>query len=198
MSSEGISLDVMGLDGIGRMLGILADAVDADAVRRINTGVVRPTQGPPGFPTIMRKRWSLEEQVKEAFKQEGKTVQMAGWANYLKEPKYAAFKAAQGGGTQVGIWEGSANPLFRTFLLGDPDHRELITEEGFEWGSARYYAWRFHEGGYQRWDKVDADGRPIVVISDRMMFEVSRATQRYVMGTLRAAGLPPSTVRFNL
>ncbi len=190
-----MSLNVLGLDGVDRALGILASAFGPDDILQINRGIIRPTAGPPGMPNIMRNRWTLEEQVADAFKRQGRSVNQAGWVGYVNEPKYEAYKKAKGGGKKIGIWKNSERPLDMTFRLGDPDHIEEVTIDGFEWGSKRYYAYDFHIGQWQRWDQVDAPGRQIIDINERMMLEVARAHQRYVVGKLRSQGQSIRNVR---
>lgn len=194
--SDELSLEVAGLDGIERALGILASCFDADSMLQIHNGIIRPTPGPPGMPSIMRKRWSIEEQIAEAFENEGQTVNQSGWARYGAEPKYAAYKQARKGGTQVGIWQNAESPLKDTFLRKDhPDHIEYVRFDGFGYGSKRYYAWNFHEGQYQPWDGVQAPARRIFQVTDRFLAEVARGHQRYVMGKLRAEGRSVDNVR---
>lgn len=194
----GTSLDVLGMDGVDRALGVLAGTFKPSDLLAINRGIIRPHGGVAGMPSIMRRRWTLEEQVMDAFKHQGRTVVQAGWVGYNFEPKYAQHKIDKRAGLKVGIWRGSERPLHVTFLMHDPDHIESVGVNGFEWGSKRYYAWRFHVGGWQRWDKVDAPPRPIINIDDRMMLEVARGHQRYLVAKLRAEGLTMRDVRIIL
>jgi hypothetical protein len=183
-----LSVDLIGADGLQRALGIMAEALTADEREQVLRGAIRPTPGPGGLQSIVRPAFTLDVQSQDAFGNEGRTALQSGWTGYSNEPRYAAFKGDKGGGGKVGIWRGANRPLFLTFLRGNPDHIERVTPNGFEWGSRRYYAGRFHEGGFQPWDRVRAPARRIVVVDNRFALEVARGYQRFVSYKLRAAG----------
>jgi len=194
-----IQIKTFGLDGVQRAIGIMADAIDADDMRRFHEGVIRATPLPgSSSETIMRKGFSLEEQAVDAFDREGRTKLLGGWEGYGNEPRYAEYKDQRGGGSKIGTWEGSANPLSSTFLRGSADHIEDIGGDGFRWGSARYYAGSFHGGQFQTWDEVDAPAREIVVVNEQFAREVCRGMQRYVVYKVRQQGGDFSGVRVTL
>ena len=196
--SDALTLEVPGLGGIEQAIGILASCFDSAAMLQIHTGLVRPTAGPPGMPNIMLNRWTMEEQVTEAFANEGVNVNAAKWVGYGNEPKYAAHKLEKGGGSTIGIWDNAESPLKDTFKKDSADHIESITIDGVQYGTKRYYAWDFHTGTYQPWDGVQSPERPIFLITDRYLFQVAKAHQRYVLGKLRAEGQSIQGLRVNL
>jgi hypothetical protein len=193
-----IQIRTLGLDGVDRALGIMADAVGPAEMRRFQEGVIRPMPLTGSSEPIVRKGFTLEEQAVTAFANEGKTKLLGGWEAYASEPRYAEYKAERDAGGKVGTWQGSSNPLSSTFLRGSADHIEDITADGFRWGSARYYAGLFHDGQYQPWDDVQAPAREIVVVNEQFAREVARGLQRLVVYEVRAKGGNISTVRVNL
>lgn len=193
-----LSLDIMGLDGVRRAVGIMADAFDAQAMTQINTSILRPTPGPGTSQPIMRAKFTLEQQAEDAFANEGQTALLGGWQGYSREPKYLERKEAKGGGSKIGIWTGSRRPLFATLKKGHPQHVEQVDANGFVWGTRRSYAGRFHEGGYQKWDDVVHPGRPIVVVDRQFGREVARAYQRWLRFKLKAEGRSIADLRVNL
>lgn len=188
----------LGLDGVQRALGIMADAIGDAEMRRFQEGVIRPIPLTGTSEPIVRKGFTLEEQAVDAFANEGRTKLLGGWEAYGSEPRYEEYKAERDAGGKVGTWAGSSNPLSSTFLRGSADHIEDVTSDGFRWGSARYYAGHFHDGQYQPWDDVQAPARPIVVIDERFAREVARGLQRLVVYEVRAKGGNIATVRVNL
>lgn len=178
----------------------MASSFDATDMVKIHTGIIRPTPGPGGMPSIVRARYTLEGQIRDAFEKEGRTSLNGGWRDYSSEPIYAAHKLGKNAGQKVGIWDGSKRPLRDTFLnQSNPDHVETITSRGFSYGSRRGYAGTFHEGGVlQPWDKILQPGRVIVVVNDQFALEVARGHQRYIVGKLREQGTDISTIRIIL
>jgi hypothetical protein len=193
-----LNVALTGTDGLRRAVGIMAEALTADERQLVLTAAIRPTSGPGGLQRIVRKGFTLEEQSDDAFDREGRTALNSGWEGYAREPRYAGHKEERGGGKQVGIWRGAKRPLFLTFRRGHPEHIETVTPNGFVWGSRRMYAGRFHEGGFQPWDKVRAPARPIVVVNERYALEVARGYQRLVVYKLRSEGRSIDSVRVNL
>lgn len=193
-----LSVDILGIDGIRRTLGVMASAFDAASMATINESIIRPTSAPGTSQPIMRAAFTLELQAKVAFQNEGRTVLNAGWQGYSREPKYLAIKKARGAGTKVGIWAGSTRPLFATFQKGNRQNIARVDARGFVWGSNRAYAGRFHEGGYQRFDDMIHPARPIVVINREFGREVARAYQRWLSFKMKAAGSGLGNLRVNL
>ena len=193
-----LNVSVLGIDGIRRAVGIMADAFDAASMTTINESIMRPVPGPGTSQPIMRAAFTLEQQAEDAFANEGNTALLGGWEGYSREPKYLARKTAQGGGRKIGIWEGSRRPLFATFKKGHPQNIARADAEGFVWGSRRSYAGRFHEGGYQRFDDIVHPGRPIVVVDRQFGREVARAYQRWLVFKLKAEGRSIDGLRVNL
>ena len=193
-----LDVSVLGIDGIRRAVGIMADAFDAQAMTEINTSIMRPVPGPGTSQPIMRAEFTLQGQADAAFANEGRTALLGGWIGYSREPRYAAYKEARGGGNRVGIWTGSKRPLFATFNRGNSDHIERVDASGFVWGSRRSYAGRFHEGGYQPFDDITHPARPIVVIDRQFGREVARAYQRWLVFKLRSEGRSIEGLRVNL
>jgi len=193
-----LNVDILGIDGIRRALGVAASAFDAASMTTINSSIIRPTPGPGTSQPIMREAFTLEVQSREAFAQEGKTALLGGWEGYSREPIYAALKQRKGGGSRVGIWDGSKRPLFETFRKNHPEHIESVDAAGFVWGSRRSYAGRFHEGGFQPFDKIRHPGRPIVIVDRQFGREVARAYQRWLAFKLRSEGRSISNLRINL
>jgi hypothetical protein len=193
-----LNVDILGIDGIRRALGVAASAFDAASMTTINSSIIRPTAGPGTSQPIMREAFTLEVQSREAFAQEGKTALLGGWEGYSREPIYAALKQRKGGGSRVGIWDGSKRPLFETFRKNHPEHIESVDAAGFVWGSRRSYAGRFHEGGFQPFDKIRHPGRPIVIVDRQFGREVARAYQRWLAFKLRSEGRSISNLRINL
>lgn len=192
-------LQVVGFEGLQRAIGIMADAFSPADMRAIHEGIIRTMPAPGTSEPIMRTGYTLTEQARDAFANEGRTKLLGGWEGYAGEPRYAEYKDERGGGNQVGIWSGSARPLWETFTdPQNPDHVEDIGAEGFRWGSARYYAGSFHDGQFQTWDEVDAPARNVFVINEVFAREVARAHQRYIVAKLRAEGSDISSVRVNL
>jgi hypothetical protein len=142
-----LDVSVLGIDGIRRAVGIMADAFDAASMTTINESIMRPVPSPGTSEPIMRAAFTLEQQAEDAFANEGNTALLGGWEGYSREPKYLARKTAQGGGRKIGIWEGSRRPLFATLRKGNPENIARADASGFVWGSRRSYAGRFHEGG---------------------------------------------------
>jgi len=62
-----LDVNVLGLDGIRRAVGIMADAFDAQAMTEINTSIMRPVSGPGTSQPIMRAEFTLEGQADAAF-----------------------------------------------------------------------------------------------------------------------------------
>ena len=193
-----LAVDILGIDGIRRTLGVMASAFDAASMVKINESIIRPTPAPGTSQPIMRAAFTLEMQARIAFENEGRTVLNAGWQGYSREPKYFAMKKARGAGSKVGIWAGSTRPLFATFEKGHRQNISKIDARGFIWGSKRAYAGRFHEGGYQRWDDIIHPGRPIVVVNREFGREVARAYQRWLSFKMKAAGGGIDNLRVNL
>jgi hypothetical protein len=193
-----LNVDVLGIDGVRRALGVAAEAFDARSMTKINTAIMRPVAGPGTSQPIMRAEYTLQGQSDAAFANEGRTALLGGWIGYSREPKYAARKEEKGGGKRVGIWSGSRRPLFATFRPGNAEHIERADAKGFVWGSRRNYAARFNEGGYQRFDDVIHPGRPIVVIDQQFAREVARAYQRWLVFKLRSEGRSIDGLRVNL
>ena len=193
-----LDVAVLGLDGIRRAVGIMADAFDARAMATINGAIIRPTPGPGTSQPIMRAPYTLEQQAEDAFANEGQTALLGGWQGYSREPVYLDRKIEKGGGRKIGIWTGSRRPLFATLKRGNPQHVEQVDSKGFVWGTRRSYAGRFHEGGYQKWDDVIHPGRPIVVVDRQFGREVARAYQRWLAFKLRAEGRSIGDLRVNL
>lgn len=193
-----LDVNVLGIDGIRRALGIMADAFDGAALTTINESIMRPTPGPGTSEPIMRAAFTLDQQARDAFASEGRTALLGGWEGYSREPKYLARKTAQGGGTKIGIWDGSRRPLFATLRDGHPEHIARADASGFVWGTRRSYAGRFHEGGFQPFDRVQHPGRPIVVVDRQFGREVARAFQRWLVFKLRAEGRSIEGLRVNL
>lgn len=193
-----LNVRIMGLDGVQRALGIMADAFDANDRQRICEAVMSPTAGPGGLQTIVRPGFTLEEQARDAFDSQGTNALQGRWTAYAAEPVYAAYKERKGGGGRVGIWSGSGRPLFLTFRKGHPENINKASPNGFEWGSRRTYAGRFHKGGYQPWDKIIAAGRLVVVVNDTFSREVARGHQRYIVAALRERGQSIENLRVNL
>ena len=193
-----LSVDILGIDGVRRALGIAASAFDSAAMQTINSSIIRPTAGPGTSQPIMREAFTLEVQSREAFQQEGKTALLGGWEGYSREPVYLEQKLKKGGGNKIGIWQGSKRPLFQTFRKNHPEHIESVDAAGFVWGSRRSYAGRFHEGGFQPFDKIRHPGRPIVVVDRQFGREVARAYQRWLAFKLRSEGRSIDGLRINL
>jgi hypothetical protein len=193
-----LNVRILGLDGVERALGIMASALDANDRQKVCEAVMHPTPGPGGLQRIVREGFTLEEQALDAFQSQGTNALQGRWTAYASEPKYAAYKEQKGGGGRVGIWSGSRRPLFLTFKKGHPENIARSSANGFEWGSRRYYAGRFHKGGFQPWDRVIAAGRPVVVVNDTFSREVARGHQRYVVYALRERGQGIQNLRVNL
>lgn len=194
-----LQVRTLGLDGVRRAVGILADAFSADDMRRVHAGIVRPEPLPGSSQPIVRRGFTLQEQAEDAFKNEGKTKLLGGWQAYGAEPNYKDHKDRRGGGSQVGIWQGSERPLFETFTdKNNPDHIEDVGAGGFKWGSSRYYAGSFHFGQWQPWDQVDAPARYVVVVNEVFAREVARGFQRYIVFKLRDEGKEFDTIRVAL
>jgi len=193
-----LDVSVLGIDGIRRAVGIMADAFDAASMTTINESIMRPVPGPGTSEPIMRAAFTLERQAEDAFANEGNTALLGGWEGYSREPKYLARKTAQGGGRKIGIWEGSRRPLFATLRKGHPENIARADASGFVWGSRRSYAGRFHEGGYQRFDDVVHPARPIVVVDRQFGREVARAYQRWLVFKLRSEGRSIEGLRVDL
>jgi len=193
-----IRLDMtpVGLDGTLRELGLLGSAFDGPARKKIAEGIIRPTLLPGGGANIMyRNGFTLEVQAKEAFASGGTNLLQGPWTGYSAEPKYAEHKARRNGGDRVGLWLGSERPLYRTFLLGDPDHIEVIEEDDWAWGSNRWYAGTFHMGQPRTpWDETQPP-RNIVVLNRTMGREAARAHLRYLA---RSQGQALDTFRVSL
>lgn len=193
-----LDVKVLGIDGVRRALGIAASAFDASSMTLINASIIRPMPGPGTSQPIMREAFTLEVQSRQAFDQEGKTALLGGWEGYSREPVYLAKKLKKGGGNKIGIWQGSKRPLFATFRENHPEHIESVNAAGFVWGSRRSYAGRFHEGGFQPFDKIRHPGRPIVVVDRQFGREVARAYQRWLSFKLRVEGRSIDGLRINL
>jgi hypothetical protein len=193
-----LDVSVLGIDGIRRAVGIMADAFDAASMTTINESIMRPVPGPGTSEPIMRAEFTLQGQADAAFANEGRTALLGGWIGYSREPRYAAYKEARGGGKRVGIWTGSKRPLFATFNRGNSENIARADASGFVWGSRRSYAGRFHEGGYQPFDDITHPARPIVVIDRQFGREVARAYQRWLVFKLRSEGRSIEGLRVNL
>ena len=99
-----LDVSVLGIDGIRRAVGIMADAFDAASMTTINESIMRPVPGPGTSEPIMRAAFTLEQQADDAFNNEGNTALLGGWEGYSREPKYLARKTAQGGGRKIDAW----------------------------------------------------------------------------------------------
>jgi hypothetical protein len=196
-----IRLDMtpVGLDGVDRALGLMERAFDGAARRMIATGIIRPTRLPgSGGNVMLRDGFTLERQAQDAFANGGTTALRGPWTGYSGEPKYAAHKARRGGGEQVGLWLGSQAPLYRTFMLGDGDHIEVVEDDQWSWGSARWYAGTFHAGQpVTPWGETQP-ARHVVTLNRDMGREGARAHLRYLAGWLRQNGQSISEFRVSL
>lgn len=193
-----LNVDILGIDGVVRAIGIMKNAFGSNEMRMINESIMSPVAGPGTSQFIMREQFTLEVQAKNAFDNEGNTALLGGWQGYSREPNYLAMKISRGGGKKIGIWQGSSRPLFATFRKGNRQNIYSATERGFIWGSKRAYAGRFHEGGYQKWDQIVHPARPIVVVDKYFGREVARAYQRWLSFTLKSKGGSIDNLRVNL
>lgn len=185
-------MQINGIKSLTRVLGVMAEAVGNP--EPVYQAAIRPF-APPGFPHVLiRREFTLERSVQAAFDNEGLNAYHRNrWVGYEREPRYAAYKRARGGGEQVGVWEGSKAPLMNTFNdRTNMDHVETVDERGFEWGSKRYYARAFSEGGTpQPWDGIPQPAREIIAVNDAWALEIARGFQRYVVYKAKLAGLAP-------
>jgi hypothetical protein len=194
-----LEMDVLGLDGIDRMLGLMQEAFDDQAVVTITTGIIRPTPLPGGGGNVMaHDSFTLERQVGEAFQNSGRTPLRAPWDAYSREPRYKRFKERRQGGDRVGIWEGSKTPLAETFLQGHPEHIEEVTSRGWRWGSSRRYAGTFHAGQPRQFLGEPQPPREVVVLDKRVAREAARAHLRFLASWLRLRGQGVARMRVNL
>jgi hypothetical protein len=216
-----LTMRVRGMEQLTRTIGLMENAVrDPSPIFR---AILRPYK-PPGFPrVIVRRGYSFTEIVEQKFAREGRSlIDGAVWVDYANEPRYAAMKKRQGGGEQIGIWEGSKSPLDQTFGL-TPYNRDAVWSAqpgpipeapgvgsrmaartgvegveqygpwGFRFGSLRYYASTFDSGGVmQPWDKVPQPARPVLVVNERVALELARGFQRYVVYLIDLRGGHPS------
>ena len=68
-----LDVSVLGIDGIRRSVGIMADAFDSASMTTINESIMRPVPGPGTSEPIMRAAFTLEQQAEDAFANEGNT-----------------------------------------------------------------------------------------------------------------------------
>lgn len=187
-----------GLDGVTRALSIARESIDADDMRVVFDGFIRPTEAPGGIGKIMANDgMTLEGQARLAFANEGSTPLRGKWAAYGDEPRYAEYKDERGGGRKVGTWDGSQRPLSETFTNpDDPDHIESNDGVDMNWGSRRAYAGGFHEGGrWQRWDQTRNPARHVIEINTKLGREHARGVLRYMAGKLKSQGRTMQSVR---
>ena len=196
-----VGLEFQGMDGVQRMLGIVATAFDDAAVTLAMQGVIRPTPCPGLSVPCVDAEYTLEEHAKQMFATEGTSqYNNRRWTRYGNEPRYEAYKTGRRAGGKVGTWEGSRNPLSRTLTdKNDPDHIERVGRGvvgmgsaggiGLEWGSTRWYAKAFDEGGpIQRWDNVEQPARPMrPVDSAELAFRAAKSMQRVLVGRINLA-----------
>lgn len=192
----GVGLTFVGLDGVERMLGVVAQAFDDAAVKLALQGVIRETPCPGLNVPVVDKKYTLEQHARDLFANEGTSeYSNRKWTRYGNEPRYEAYKTGRRAGSKVGTWEGSRNPLERTLTdRNDPEHIESVYAGagGFrmEWGSARHYARTFDEGGpVQRWDNVPQPARALrPVDSAELAFRAAKGMQRVLVGRLNLSG----------
>jgi len=192
----GAGLQFEGMDGLMRMVGIMEGAFDADAHRLVMEGMIRETDCPGLSVPVVDKELTMEQHWVSQFETEGTSAyNPTAWTRYGREPRYASYKQAQGGGGKVGTWDGSAFPLSETLIdKQSPEHVEqiVVTATGayFEVGSSRHYARDYSEGGrIQRWDGVDAPARTLrPVNTDKAAMACAKGYQRVLVGRLYLDG----------
>ena len=185
-----------GLDGVERMIGIVASVFDEDAHRLVMNGMIRETDCPGLNVPVVDKPQTMEQHWIDQFETEGKSAYNAEpWTRYGNEPKYERYKLALDAGNKVGTWDGSAFPLEETLTWRESaDHIERIevtsTGARFEVGSARHYARDFSDGGrMQRWDGVLTPARTLrPVNTDKGNLAMAKGYQRVLVGRLYLDG----------
>lgn len=150
-----------------------------------------------GYVPFLEPKWTLEGSTADAFDGGGlNAYRDKAWQGYQSEPRYEAYKLGADGGTDVLLWKDAGDPLIDTLLTkSHPEHLESMTTTGMQWGTARWYAGRLHEGGFwQDWDEVRPEGRPIIPdreVAAEVGFRVAKAVQRVVVASAKAAGESP-------
>lgn len=99
---------------------------------------------------IVTDEQAVAREVEQAFDNEGSNDAQPKWPALI--PPYLRAKTKAGGGTKRGIWAGSKNPLRDTFKPGHPENVLAITKRATSarvvYASKRYYAGRYHAGGF--------------------------------------------------
>lgn len=192
--SSAFRMEVNGDRTLTRVLGVAASSVrdTAPVMEAIVNG--KPRAGRPRKRLVDKKK-SLSGAAVEAFKKGGRNPYQGAWTGYAREPAYANMKRREGGGSKVGLWDGSQSPLWETFEEGNPDNIADYDKQGFEFGSSRWYARKFHEGGEHFLAHL-GDGpqpaREIIPKANKLAAEIARGFQRQVMYDIEESGRDPS------
>ena len=187
-------MEVNGDKSLERMLGVAASAVKE--TKPMMEAIVNgePRAGRPKKRLVDKKK-SLAGATKEAFRTGGRNPYQGAWTGYANEPAYANMKQREGGGSKVGTWDGSQNPLSETFEAGHSENIASWGEGEFEYGSKRAYAKDFHEGGAHYLAHL-GDGprppRPILPRANKLAPEIARAFQRHLMYEIEESSRDPT------
>jgi hypothetical protein len=187
-------IEVNGDRSLERMLGVAASAVKE--TKPMMEAIVNgePREGRPAKRLVDKKK-SLEGAAVEAFKRQGRNPYQDRWTGYEREPVYEAMKQREGGGSKIGVWDGSKSPLSETFEVGHPENIASWDEGEFEYGSKRTYAKDFHEGGEHYLAEYGDGPRPareILPKANKLAPEIARAFQRHLMYSIEKDGRDPT------
>jgi len=189
-------MEVDGFDGLERVLGVMVDSLSPQETAEGMRAFVRETRTPGLSVPLVDRDFTLEGHAEDLFANEGKSAyNRRSWVGYAREPKYAAYKIAQGAGEKIGTWLGSESPLSRTLTdKRDPDHIEAVNIVGrvveLIWGTARDYARAFSEGGrHQPWDDMENPARQIDPHDTRAAaFRLGKGLHRRLVAKIQAEG----------